>query len=104
LVETEGAFVHEIGGTATHVHLVATIAPTILISDLVGQLTGACSHEVNRQIGHRDKTLQWQSGYGVVSFGSHNLKWVCAYVRNQRRHHAAGTVFQRLERIAPPDD
>src|SRR5438874_7469093 len=34
LVGTPGAFVHEIGGIETHVHLAVTIAPTILISNL----------------------------------------------------------------------
>src|SRR6187200_800562 len=41
LVGTPGVFVHELGGIETHVHLAITIAPTILISELVGQLKGA---------------------------------------------------------------
>ena len=73
LVNTEGIFVHEIGGTETHVHLAVTVPPTVLISDLVGQLKGYSSHEVNQQLGLRDKTLQWQTGYGVVSFGTGEL-------------------------------
>jgi putative transposase len=103
LIKTEGAFVHEIGGTETHVHVVVTIAPTICISDLVGRLKGASSHEVNRQLGLRNKTLQWQTGYGVVSFGSGDLEWVKAYVRNQREHHAQGKIVDRLEKIAPTE-
>lgn len=43
--------------------------------------------------------LQWQAGYGVVSFGTKDLEWVKAYVRNQKEHHARGTVQERLERI-----
>jgi putative transposase len=98
LINTPGAFVHEIGGTETHVHLVVTIAPTILISDLIGKLKGASSHEVNQKIGLGRKVLEWQSGYGVVGFGTKDLEWVKAYVRNQRQHHARGTVQERLER------
>ena len=74
LVNTEGVFVHEIGGTETHVHVVVTVSPTITPSELVGQLKGASSHDVNQQIGLRDKTLQWQSGYGVTSFGTGDLE------------------------------
>jgi len=33
-----GIEVHEIGGTETHVHLAASIEPTVLISDMVGAL------------------------------------------------------------------
>lgn len=98
LVSMEGIFVHEIGGTETHVHVVVTIPPTVLISDLVGQVKGASSHEVNQQVGRGGKVLQWQAGYGVVSFGTRDLDWVKGYVRNQRQHHAQGTTFDRLER------
>jgi hypothetical protein len=66
---------------------------------LIGQLKGASSHEVNQQLGLRDKTLQWQTGYGVVSFGTGDLDWVKAYVRNQRQHHAGGKTCDRLERV-----
>jgi putative transposase len=100
LVNTPGAYVHEIGGTETHVHLAVTITPTILISDLVGKLKGASSHEVNQKLGLGRKVLEWQSGYGVVSFGTKDLEWVKEYVRNQKEHHATGRVYARLERIS----
>jgi putative transposase len=99
LINTPGAFVHEVGGTETHVHVAVTIAPTILISDLVGQLKGASAHEVNQKLGQGRKLLEWQGGYGVVSFGTKDLEWVKAYIRNQREHHAQGKVYDRLERI-----
>jgi len=79
--------------------VVVTIPPTVLISDLVGQVKGASSHEVNQQVGRGGKLLQWQAGYGVVSFGTRDLDWVKGYVRDQRQHHAQGTTFDRLERI-----
>ena len=43
--------------------------------------------------------LDWQAGYGVVSFGTKDLPWVINYVQNQRQHHAAGTIVDRLKRI-----
>jgi len=102
LVQTPGVFVHEVGGTETHVHVVVSIVPTILISELIGQLKGSSSHEANRQFPGR-KALEWQGGYGVVSFGTKGLEWVKAYVRNQKEHHARGSVFDRLERITTED-
>jgi putative transposase len=100
IVNTQGAYVHEIGGTETHVHLAVTIQPTIVIADFIGQLKGASSHDTNQQFGLRGKVLQWQAGYGVVSFGTANMEWVRAYIRNQRSHHQRGTVQPRLERTA----
>lgn len=101
LINEKGVFVHEIGGTETHIHLVLTIPPTIAVSELIGQLKGASAHEVNEQLGFRDKTLLWQTGYGVVGFGTGDLEWVKAYVRNQWEHHATGKTSERLERFCP---
>ena len=99
IISTPGAFVHEIGGTETHVHVAVTVPPTLLISEFVGQVKGASSHAVNEQLGLRE-ALQWQAGYGVVSFGTGDLGWVKEYIRNQREHHAQGRIHDRLERIA----
>jgi putative transposase len=73
IMETPGAFVHEIGGIETHVHFAVTIPPTLLISEFIGKLKGGSSHDVNQAVGLRQKVLEWQSGYGVVSFGTRDL-------------------------------
>jgi putative transposase len=99
LFETPGIYFHEIGGTENHVHLAISIEPTITISELVGQLKGASSHEINHSNATRDKFLQWQTGYGVVSFGTKDLPWVVDYIRNQKQHHAKRTIYDRLKRI-----
>jgi len=104
IVDTPDLFVHEIGGTETHVHLAVTIPPTLVISEWIGKLKGGTSHDVNQQMGKRQKVLQWQAGYGVVSFGTGDLEWVRLYVRNQREHHARGRAQDRLERITQYDD
>jgi REP element-mobilizing transposase RayT len=62
------------------------------------KLKGGASHDVNQQFG-RQKVLEWQAGYGVVSFGTRDLPWVVDYIRNQREHHSRGTFHDRLERI-----
>ena len=97
-------YIHEIGGSETHIHLAILIEPTVLIPELIGTLKGYSSHEVNRRIGMGRTVLQWQTGYGVVSFGTRDLPWVVDYVRNQKEHHADGRTFERLERIHRFDD
>jgi putative transposase len=101
-IDTAGVYIHEIGGIEDHVHLSVSIAPTLLISDFVGQLKGASSHEANQKLGY--KALEWQTGYGVVSFGTGDLEWVNEYVRNQRQRHAARRIEDRLERITSSDE
>ena len=104
IVDTPGAFVHVIGGIETHVHLAVTIPPTLTLSEWIGQLKGGTSHDVNQQSKANDKILQWQVGYGIVSFGTKDLPWVIAYIKNQREHHAKSTTIDRLERITQLDD
>jgi putative transposase len=96
-INTSGVYVHSIGGIETHVHLCISIAPTISISEFIGQLKGYSAHEVNQKFG--SKLLEWQTGYGVVSFGTGDLEWVNKYVLNQRERHGAGKIIDRLERI-----
>ncbi len=93
--KTKGVYLHGINGTPTHVHLALNIEPHVTISDLVGELKGACSFELNKARGH--KVLEWQRGFGVVSFGKQHLAWVLAYIANQKQHHAVGTAIARLE-------
>jgi Transposase IS200 like. len=61
IVETAGTYFHAIGGIEDHIHLAVSVKPTIVLDDWIGQLKGASSHEMG-------KSLQWQKGYGVVSF------------------------------------
>ena len=94
--KTKGVFIHAVNGTENHVHLVASIPPSLLISDWIGKLKGGSSFYINHEIANR-KLLDWQEGYGVVSFGTKDLKWVIEYVGNQKKHHAGNTTIARLE-------
>jgi putative transposase len=96
--QEKGVFFHEVGGTDDHIHLVVRVEPTIHIDTWIGEIKGSSSHETNRHV--KRKLFEWQRKYGVVSFGKQNLPWVLRYVRNQREHHAKGSVHTRLETAA----
>jgi putative transposase len=98
----KGVYFHGIGGTETHVHLAINIEPFVTISELIKDLKGGSSHDLNTQLG--SKELYWQRGYGVVSSGKKNLEWVLRYIGDQKEHHAKGRVQERLERITAYED
>jgi putative transposase len=102
--ETPKVHFHEIGGTENHVHLAVTIPPTLLISTFIGELKGGSSHTINQTFPALVERFAWQVGYGVVSFGTRDLKWVIDYIRNQKEHHARGKVEDRLERITEMEE
>jgi putative transposase len=92
IVESTGAYFHGIGGIETHIHIGVSVKPSLHLDEWIGQLKGGSSYAMG-------KSLQWQHGYGVVSFGTKDLPWVLDYIKNQEQHHKKGTARERLERI-----
>jgi putative transposase len=97
ILETPGVRLHAIGGVETHVHIGVSTPPELLLSDWIGKLKGSSSHYINHEV--QPKGLEWQRGYGIVSFGTRDLPWVIEYIQNQKEHHGRGTVHDRLERV-----
>lgn len=96
IIKTDGVYFHGIGGIEDHLHIGASVRPTIEIDKWIGQLKGASSHEFGNAV-------QWQQGYGVVSFGTRDLPWVVSYIENQKERHKRGDISERLEKIDEED-
>ncbi|HSK72584.1 MAG TPA: IS200/IS605 family transposase [Pyrinomonadaceae bacterium] len=79
-----------------HVHLLARLRPTTLISEFIGQIKGATSFRVNHEISPSFK-LRWQEGYGVVSLRRDECYKVERYIDNQENHHRNGKLSDTLE-------
>ena len=58
-------------------HLARSVKPSVHLDEWIGQLKGGSSFEMG-------EGLQWQAGYGIVSFGTRDLEWVVKYIHNQR--------------------
>ena len=101
-IQLGGVYVHAIGGTANHVHLVVRANPSLPMAEWLGRVKGGSSHDLNQDTRWRGR-LYWQDGYGLVTFGMNDLPWVVAYVKNQKGHHRKGSVFERLERFDAPE-
>ncbi|MBE9166955.1 IS200/IS605 family transposase [Pleurocapsales cyanobacterium LEGE 06147] len=111
-----GCIIHGINGTDNHIHLVASIPPSLSIADFVKKIKGSSSHYWNHNLSAQrtyqvDKIcssvlsskLYWQEGYGVFSLGSKQLEQVVDYVRNQKIHHSQGTAIASLEKAFEGD-
>ena len=93
--KVKGIHYEGIGGTEDHVHLAFQMEPFVPLSDFIGKIKGASSHEVNKVFGAG--TLKWQRGYGIVSFSKKHLPGILSYVENQAGHHKGGTTNKVLE-------
>ena len=101
MLETPEVFVHAIGGIENHIHIAVSIPPQIQPAEWIGQLKGGSAYFIN-QAANR-KLLEWQNGYGIVSFGTKDVQWVVKYIRNQKEHHKAGKIYKRLESVEKED-
>ncbi len=95
------SIVHAVGGIEDHVHLAASVPPSVALSDFAARLKGSSSHRLNEML---NGAFAWQGGYGVVSFGEKQLQWVVKYVNGQKQHHAEHTAVGKLEAITVNSD
>ncbi|MCP9494893.1 MAG: IS200/IS605 family transposase [Pyrinomonadaceae bacterium MAG19_C2-C3] len=86
-----------------HVHLLARLRPTTLVSEFIGQVKGATSYRVNHELSPRFK-LRWQEGYSVLSLRRDECEKVAHYIDAQEEHHRRGRVSGLLETIDKEDD
>jgi hypothetical protein len=95
-VKTPGGWPIRHNAMPDHAHLLCRLPPTILIPDFIGQLKGASSFRVNKEIKPRFK-LHWQEGYGVLTLRKDELEKVSAYIDRQEEHHRRNTLSELLE-------
>ena len=86
-----------------HAHLLCRLPPTVLVADFIGQLKGATSFRINKEI-HPKFKLRWQEGYGVLTLRKDEIERVAHYMDRQEEHHSRGSLSQVLERFESPED
>ena len=93
-----GVLVYALDGTENHSHLVCSILPRLAVAEVTEKIKGASSHFINH-LPDRGWRLYWQPGYSCLTFPKKDLARVIAYVEDQKRHHAEGTLWASLERL-----
>ena len=93
-----GGDVFAINGVADHIHLVASIPPSVAVATFIGQVKGAAATRFNKS-GVNARPIHWQTEYSVFSFDAKRLPHLVAYVDGQKTHHAQATVIPVLERM-----
>ncbi len=75
-----------INGTEDHIHILASIAADIRISDLVRDIKANSSRFINQErwLNHK---FNWQEGFGVFSYSQSMVHVVANYIHKQKEHH-----------------
>ncbi len=88
MARKERAYILEIGMVQTHVHVLARVHPTNVVSSLIKRLKGASSAVAAQEgVGGLGR-LYWAKGYSVQSVSARAVDLVRAYLRRQPIHHA----------------
>jgi REP element-mobilizing transposase RayT len=93
-----GYRLYALNGTETHVHLLVSLTPSLLVEDFAKNIKGSSSHYINKVSG-LDDILYWQDGYGVVTIRESEVPKVIKYIQNQKPHHQGGDLSDTLERL-----
>jgi REP element-mobilizing transposase RayT len=86
--EQLGVHLLAVGINPEHVHCIISLRPTHYIPEVVKELKGFSSHEVNKG---GDEFIKWARGYSIRTVSEKNLAAAIKYVQNQEKHHKVST-------------
>ena len=90
---------HAVSAVSDHVHLVATIPPSMPLGEFIGKVKGNSSQLASRLGGAGNpEAFEWQSEYGVLTVSESHLRRVVKYVNDQQRHHDEASLHSQFER------
>ncbi|MFB6263360.1 MAG: IS200/IS605 family transposase [Bradymonadaceae bacterium] len=84
-----------IGGTADHVHLLASLHQTTDVSTAVRDIKSNSSTFVNDLDDFRP-TFAWQTKYAAFTVSRSRVSEVVEYIENQREHHRTRSFAEEL--------
>jgi REP element-mobilizing transposase RayT len=81
-----------INGVADHVHMLASLPPTLAIAEAMRVVKANSSKWIHGQWPDQ-RAFAWQNGYGAFSVSRSNQEAVLSYIAGQEEHHKT-TTFQ----------
>ncbi|KEY19735.1 IS200/IS605 family transposase [Kaistella antarctica] len=90
IVTNRGQKLFAVFAMPDHVHILVSIGPTILISDLVRDIKAGSSKFINDKNWINGR-FNWQEGYGAFSYSKRGVDSVVKYIMNQEEHHKKKT-------------
>ncbi len=86
-----------LGGMPDHVHLLVMVSSTVAFGELMQQVKGGSSRWLSQTF-CPGEWFQWQGSYGAFCVEPQNRAKVIAYIANQKRRHAEGSLWPAIEK------
>ena len=91
-----GCPVRIINGMPDHVHSMFRLNANKAVTEIIKQVKGSGSHEINKQNITKEK-FAWQTGYAAYSVSESVMEKVFQYIKNQKKHHEKITFQKEYE-------
>ena len=98
IIKNQRCHLYRINGIEDHLHILASLHPTISVADLVKDIKVASSlwikeNEVFPQFNH------WQDGYAAFTVSRQDKGAVIEYIKDQEEHHRTKTFLEELREM-----
>jgi REP element-mobilizing transposase RayT len=81
-----------------HTHILVSIKPSQIISDLVRDIKTASASFINNKNDIKGK-FEWQKGFGAFSHSHSQVDSVVKYILNQKEHHYVKTFKEEYVEV-----
>ncbi|MGB7500399.1 MAG: IS200/IS605 family transposase [Moheibacter sp.] len=86
LLENKRCHPYMINGVEDHIHIVASVHPTIALSNLIKDIKVSSSEFIKEEVIFPGFD-NWQVGYGAFTYSIKEIENLIKYVANQEEHH-----------------
>ena len=86
IISNRGQKLFAVFAMPDHVHILVSMSPNMLISDLVRDIKAGSSKFINEKKWTNEK-FNWQEGYWAFSYSKSSVDSVVKYILNQEEHH-----------------
>lgn len=83
-----------VNGMPDHVHVLASVRPSISPAEFVKQLKGSSAHFMTHRL---ERGFEWQDDYCALTVSEQDVPRVIEYIKNQKTHHAQNLLLQEFE-------
>jgi putative transposase len=94
--QDDGCQVLAVNGMPDHVHLLVGFTATITLGKLMKDVKGGSSRFISEQC-LSGEWFAWQAHYSALAVSPSHVTRATAYIRQQKQHHAAGTLWPDAE-------
>jgi putative transposase len=98
IVEKHQCHLYRIGGAEDHVHIFASLHPTVSLADLVKDIKLASSLWITEQSAFAGFT-HWQDGYAAFTHSHSEKNRLIEYIKGQAEHHERVSFQDELRKL-----